>query len=203
MKVLITIFLSILTIPIYSDVKDNLMKQINNFEYLTEKQKIRIIKDVVMRGPFLKKSADIKFRPETIGKFFNEKIYKKLKGNDILGYQYDDGFSRESDTVCLKIMRFFNGTKKFKNVFLKAIDIVFHKYGIRRNLNSNIELGIALLDVESEKSSRSLPGCMIEYYLKNRRTGKFFFHRLGTGNSKGVKFAFFEIAIIIVNFLGA
>jgi hypothetical protein len=178
------------------------MKRINNFESLTKKQKIRIIKDVVMRGPFLKKSADIKFHPETIGKFFNEKIYKKLKGNDILGYQFDDGFSGESATVCLKILKFFNGAKKFRGDFLKAVDKVFQKYGIKKSKKSNIELGIALLDVEPEKSERSLPGCMIEYYLKNRKTGKFFFHRLGTGNSRGIKFAFYEIAIVIVNFLG-
>lgn len=201
MRTLIVLFVFILFSFISVESKD-VSKSIKDFESLTKEQKICLIKDVIRQGSFIETSSDFKFRPQTIGKFFNKKIYKKLLGNDILGYIYDEGLKTGSKNVYLKVIKYFNETEKYKNEFSIALKMVFKRYGIRFNKDGEVEIGIALLDVDPKISGKSLPGGMIEYYLKERKSGKYLFHRLGTGNKKGLKYAFMELAIIIVNFLG-
>ncbi len=180
-------------------IERNFMKKIDNFDFLNEKQKIRILKDVIERGPFYKKSADLKYRPETIGKFFNEKIYKNLIGNDILGFIFDKGFHLNDKNLRISAVKFFNGTTKYKAGFMTGLMSIFKRFKIIVKKDAGCELGVAVLDINEKGSEKSLPGITVEYYLKNLKTGKYLFHRFGTGSRKGIKYLFAEIAIIIVN----
>ncbi|MEN8153481.1 MAG: hypothetical protein ABFR75_05610 [Acidobacteriota bacterium] len=174
---------------------DNLGK----FNSMTSEQKIQFIKDVIIRGPFLKKSADPRLKPYTIGKFFNNKIYKKLYGNDILGYIYDQGFAGISDKISVKIFKTTDRTRKYKSKFINILIAFLKKNKIRFVKESNVEMGIAMLDVDDGSSGRSLPGVLIEAYLKNNKTNKFIFHRIGTGKKSGVEAAFYDLMLIVLN----
>ena len=124
---------TVLIIPILlysflSGSDNDISGRIDAFESLSEQQKIRLIKDVIKLGSFYKMSSDLKYRSKTIGKFFNKKIYGKLRGNDILGYIYDNGYGGVGKSVSLRSLKFFNGTKKFRVQFLKVLlDDLHHK----------------------------------------------------------------------------
>jgi len=160
---------------------------------LDEQQKIRLLKDIVEARPFLKSSSVSKWKKYTLGKFFDQRIYRKLKGNDILGYEYNDGFKNESETVFIRSVRTTEKTAPFRAEFLSAVKKILREGKIVNSRSSPTEIGIALLDVEKEHTSKTLPGALVEVYFKNRRTGKCFYYRFGTGKRSGYRDAFSDI----------
>jgi len=172
-------------------------------ENLNSKQKIRLLKDIVETKPFLKNGSDLKMKKFTIGKFFNKEIYKKLKGNDILGYEYDGGFRHESDTIFIKTIRTTRKTSHFRSEFFSSLKNILKKKKIVLSKSSSTEIGIALLDVEKSNSPSTMPGALVEVYFKNRRTGKYFYYRFGTGKKSGYKKAFRDIWLIIFSIPGS
>lgn len=173
------------------------------FNSMTNEQKIQFVKDVIIRGPFLEKSADPGLKPYTIGKFFNYKIYKKLYGNDILGYIYDQGFTGTSSEVSVKVFKTTKRTRRYKSKFISTFITLLKKNNIRLVKKCDIEIGIALVDVNDGISGKSLPGALIEAYLKNNKTNKYIFHRLGTGKRDGIESAFHDLLLMILNFPGS
>ncbi len=164
---------------------------------LNEKQKIRLLMDVVESKPFLASASDLKSKKFTIGKFFNNKIYKKLRGNDILGYEYSSGFRNESDSIFIKTVRTTEKTSPFRSDFFNSLKNILKQKKIILSKSSPTEIGIALLDVEKKNSSSTMPGALVEVYFKNRRSGKYFYYRFGTGKRSGYKNAFRDIWFII------
>ncbi len=172
-------------------------------EDLNEKQKIRLLKDIVETKPFLEIGADLKIKKFTIGKFFNNKIYKKLRGNDILGYEYDGGFKCESDTVFIRTIRTTEKATPFRSEFISSLKSIIKSKKIVLSKSSPTEIGVALLDVEKNNSPSTMPGALVEVYFKNRRSGKCFYYRFGTGKRSGYKKAFRDIWSIIFSILGS
>ena len=175
--------------------------QAEDIDDLNEKQKIRLLKDVVESKHFLVAGSDLKLKKFTIGKFFNNKIYKKLKGNDILGYEYSDGFRNESDSIFIKTVRTTEKTSHFRSDFFASLKNILKQKKIKLSKSSTTEIGIALLDVEKNNSLSTMPGALVEVYLKNRRSGKYFYYRFGTGKRTGYKNAFKDIWSIIFSIL--
>ena len=170
---------------------------------LNEQQKIRLLKDIVETKFFLEAGSDVKMKKFTIGKFFNKEIYKKLKGNDILGYEHDGGFRCESDTVFIKTIRTIKKTSPYRSDFFRSLKKNLKDKKIQLSKSSVTEIGIALLDVEKNKSPSTMPGALVEVYFKNRRSGKYFYYRFGTGKRSGYKNAFGDIWSIIFSILGS
>jgi hypothetical protein len=168
---------------------------------LSDKQKLRLLKDVVRKEPFMKSSSDVKIKKFTLGKFFNMSIYKKLEGNDILGYQFDQGFQPASGGVLLKSVRTTGKTTRYKQIFISALRTV----GVRRKVgfsrNGGTEIGVGLIDAEEFLTDKTLPGALVEVYFRNRGTGKYFYYRFGTGKRQGLKEAFEDIWDIIFSVL--
>lgn len=168
---------------------------------LSDKQKIRLLKDIVEVKPFQGNGSDIKLKKFTVGKFFNNKIYKKLKGNDIMGYEYNGGFRNESDTVFIKTIRTTERTSLFRSDFFSSLKNILKRKKVLLSRSSPTEVGIALLDVEKNNTSSTMPGALVEVYFKNRRSDKYFYYRFGTGKRSGYKNAFRDIWLIIFSML--
>lgn len=172
-----------------------------SFEKLNKEQKAQLLKDIVSRKPFLKSSSDMKLKKFTLGKFFNIHIYRKLMGNDILGYEFDEGFKYESSSVFIKTIRTNKKTYPFKQEFIRPLKNILRKKKVRISRSSPIEIGICLLDVEVKKTSSSLPGALVEVYFKNKRTGKYFYYRFGTGKLSGLNDVFNDIWLLLFSVL--
>lgn len=189
----IIMFIMIFVVPVPAE----------GIEKLNEKQKVQLLKDIVEMKPFLKTGSDIKMKKFTIGKFFNKKIYEKLRGNDILGYEYDGGFKGESDVVFIKTIRTTAKTEPYRSDFFRSLKSILKNKKIRLSKSSPTEIGIALLDVEKDNSRLTMPGALVEVYFKNRRSGKYFYYRFGTGKRSGYKDAFRDIWVIVFSILGS
>ncbi len=172
-----------------------------SFKKLNKKQQTQLLKDIVTRRPFLRSSSDMKLKKFTLGKFFNIQIYRKLVGNDILGYEYDEGFKYDSPSVFIRTIRANKKTDPFKLEFIRSLKNILREKKIRISKSSSIEIGVFLLDVEDKKTSSSLPGALVEIYFKNKRTGKYFYYRFGTGRSSGLKDVFKDIWFLLFSVL--
>ena len=172
-----------------------------SFNKLNKKQKIQLLKDIIKRRPFLRSSSDVKLKKFTIGKFFNMEIYKKLEGNDILGYEHDEGFKNESSSVFIRTIRTNSKTAPFRQQFIRSLNNIIRVKKVRISKVSRIEMGIGLLDVEPEKTSSSLPGALVEIYFKNKRSGKYFYYRFSTGKSSGLRDVFNNIWMLTFSVL--
>ena len=203
MKKKIILMLCVLILSNASGISQEDKTNMDRFDSMTIEQKIQFVKDIIIRGPFLKKSADPDLKPYTIGKFFNSKIYKKLSGNDILGYIFDQGFTGISNKVSVKVFKTTEKTRKYKSKFITAFRMVLQKNNMKLVKKCNIEMGIALLDVDDGISRKSLPGVLVEAYLKNIRTNKYIFHRIGTGKKDGIEAAFCDLMLVILNSPGS
>ncbi len=199
MKRIGIIFLVILILSIGIVIRSEEMTK--NIEKLDRDQKVQLLKDIVKRKSFLNSSSDNKLKKFTIGKFFNMSIYRKLIGNDILGYEYDEGFVNESPTVFIRTIRTNNKTRSFRRSFLMSLNKIVRKKNIRISKMSQIEVGVGLIDVEAKRTLSTLPGALIEVYFENKRSGKRFFYRFGTGRRSGVEDAFDDIWMLLFSVL--
>lgn len=172
-----------------------------SFNNLNKKQKIQLLKDIIKRRPFLRSSSDVKLKKFTIGEFFNMEIYKKLEGNDILGYEHDEGFKNESSSVFIRTIRTNNKTAPFRQRFIRSLNNIIRVKKVRISKVSRIEMGVGLLDVEPEKTSSSLPGALVEIYFKNKSSGKYFYYRFSTGKSSGLRDVFNNIWMLTFSVL--
>ncbi len=171
------------------------------FNKFSTEQKIRLLKDIVKREPFLTYGADIRLKKFTIGKFFNMRIYKKLEGNDILGYNFDEGFKFDRESIHIKTVRTNDKTGKYRKAFIRSLIGAVGSHKIKISKSSSIEIGISLLDVEKKRTPHTLPGALVEVYFKNKKSGKHFYYRFGTGNQLGIKKAFEDIWLLIFSVL--
>jgi hypothetical protein len=55
--------------------------------------------------PFLADSADVYLEPQSVGRFFTDGIYRKLRGNAYFGYDYDEGFVMEGKAVQIEVLK--------------------------------------------------------------------------------------------------
>ena len=175
----------------------------DDFKNLKEEQQVQLIKDIVKRKPFIKGSSDIRSKQFSIGKFFNKEIYRKLKGNDILGYEHDEGFSVISDNVFIRTVRTSEKTAAFRDKFIASLRDAAVKNKIRLSGSAETEIGVALLDVEPERTEYTMPGALVEVYFKNKRSGKYFFYRFGTGKDSGLDGVFYDIWTLIFSVLNS
>ncbi len=168
---------------------------------LDSKQKEQLLKDIIIRKPFLDFASDLKLKKNSIGKFFNRRIYKMLMGNDILGYDFDGGFVFDSDRISITEIKTPGIISKYRKKFIRLLRNELISRKIRVVKNSHIEIGVALLDVEPEQTLKSLPGALVELFFKNKKLGKSFYYRFGTGKRSGLNGAFSDIWQIIFSTL--
>jgi hypothetical protein len=165
---------------------------------LDRKQKIRLLELYLKDHPFISHSPDWKHAPETTNHFFTTPIYKKLKGNFLKGWEYDEGFVMESKSIQLLPVQGVGESRRYIDEITVQIKRGFAKRGIKIQDNANTRLSLCLVGVEPVISPQSLPGIIIEMYVKNKRSRKAYLFRFATGKKTGLPDALKDAADIII-----
>jgi len=134
--------------------------------------------------PFLKDSSDVHLEPQSLNRFFTERIYQRLEGNSYFGYRWNEGFNCAEKVVAIEEIRDLTGTAGA--AYRKALDLAFDAAGYQIKPNAVCQIGIAIVGVETKETDRTLPGVMIEAYFLNTITRKTFFVRFGAGSPRGL-----------------
>jgi len=153
---------------------------INPREYLAELRRLGA------RKPFLTDSPDVYLEPQSLGHFFTEKIYRELRGNAYFGYDYDEGFVLEGKTVQIEVLKDLTPGTSCQAAYRMALEQALKAAGLQLKLAAPIQIGICIVGIEPRETQNTLPGLMIEAYLRNSKQKKSFFIRYGSGHSRGL-----------------
>jgi len=132
--------------------------------------------------PFLKDSSDVLLEPESLNRFFTDRIYQKLTGNAYFGYKWDEGFSCPSKEVSIAEVK--DLAEKIAPAYRLALEQALADYQIRTD--AVCQIGVSIVGIENKETERTLPGVMVEAYLLNTSTQKSFFYRFGAGSPRGL-----------------
>jgi len=144
---------------------------------------------------FLKDSSDTLLEPESLNRFFTDKIYQKLTGNAYFGYKWDEGFSCPSKEIFIEEIKDF--TEKTGAAYRLALEQALSDYQIMPE--AACQIGLAVIGVEDKETDKTLPGVMVEAYLRNKITKKSFFYRFGSGSPRGLAAALRTSAEMLVS----
>ena len=134
------------------------------------------------KKPFLRDSPDVHLEPKSLGHFFTDRIYQRLEGNGYFGYRFDEGFNCDAAEVSIEEIRDLTGT--VGAAYRLALEQALTNYKV--NPNAVCQIGLCIVGVEAKETDRTLPGVMVEAYLRNASTKKSFFIRFGAGNPNGL-----------------
>jgi len=132
--------------------------------------------------PFLKDSSDVKLEKQSLNQFFTDRIYQRLEGNAYFGYRFDEGFicsKREVSIVEIKDL-----TQTTGSAFRFALEQALFEWQIKPD--AVCQIGLAIVGIEAKETRDTLPGVMVEAYLRNTETRKSFFIRYGAGSPRGL-----------------
>jgi hypothetical protein len=146
--------------------------------------------------PFLKDSSDVYLEPKSLNKFFTDRIYQRLAGNAYFGYKWDEGFTCNSDEIAIEEIKDLTGTAIA--AYRLALESSLATDGYRINPKATCQIGLCIVGVEAKETDRTLPGVMVEAYLRNASTKKSFFMRYGAGSPRGLAAAMMLSAAMIV-----
>jgi len=136
-------------------------------------------------NPFLKDSPDVYLEPQSFNRFFTEKIYQRLEGNSYFGYRFDEGFTGCADKeVSIEEVR--DLTETADAAYRRALEMSLQAARYTIKPDANCQIGIAIVGMETKETAKTLPGIMVEAYLRNTSTKKSFFIRYGAGSPRGL-----------------
>ena len=138
------------------------------------------------RKPFLTDSPDVYLEPGSLNRFFTEAIYRRLQGNAYFGYRYDEGFDLEGAQVQIEILRDLTPGARCSGAYRLALGNALTSAGFEIKPNATCQIGICIVGIEEHETTRTLPGVMVESYLRNARQKKSFFIRYGAGSPRGL-----------------
>lgn len=162
---------------------------------LNEKQAMELAKVLAREDPFLE-GPDMKFAPESIGKFFKKEIYTHLKGNPFMGYYHEEGGAYKGSkqkTIWLDVVSGFEKTKPWHKVIRKAMEKLAEVKGYKLEPESPNRVGLYAITVHPEKTKTSHPGIVAEIYIQNRENGSVLYTRQYEGNLKGPEAAILSV----------
>jgi hypothetical protein len=150
-------------------------------EYLLEMSR------VAARKPFLTDSPDVYLEPKSLNRFFTEGgIYRKLRGNAYVGYDYDEGFLLQVNAVQLEVLKDLTPERSCKAAFRLALEQSFNAAGFEIKTTAPHQIGICIVGMEPRETSSTLAGIMVEAYIRNNIRRKSLFIRYGTGHPRGL-----------------
>jgi hypothetical protein len=129
----------------------------------------------------------------SMNEFFDHSIYEKLVGNEFFGYYHDEGIKYDEpgnriviDTIAVIKDR---GYDKYKDIYTRIFlhtlrESNQHTYYVVKEARYSI--GICVVSIKEKDNEESLKGVVVETYIKDRKTGKHFYHRCGTGSPGGL-----------------
>src|SRR2546426_3150043 len=127
---------------------------IDRHEYLLEMSR------VAARKPFLTDSPDVYLEPKSLNRFFTEGIYKKLRGNAYVGYDYDEGFLLQGNTVQLEVLKDLTPERSCKAAFQLALEQSLRTAGFEIKTTSPHQVGGCIVGIEPLETPSTLAGIM-------------------------------------------
>jgi hypothetical protein len=155
-------------------------QHVDPHEYLLEMSRVAV------RKPFLTDSPDVYLEPESLNRFFTERIYKKLRGNAYVGYDYDEGFLLQGNTVQLEVLKDLTPERSCKAAFRLALEQSFKAAGFEIKTTAPQQIGICIVGMEPHEAPSTLAGIMVEAYVRNSVGKKSLFIRYGVGHPRGL-----------------
>ena len=153
-----------------------------SFEEAAEKYK-----ELTQVKRFLETDTPVKY-PWSVGEFFDAPIYKKLVGNEFFGYYHDEGvkYNDPGNRIAIDTIAVIKGKgyEKYKHrytrIFLRTLrESEEHTYYVKKQARYSV--GICLVSIKEKDDKESLKGVVLETYIEDNKTGKYFYHRCGTG----------------------
>jgi hypothetical protein len=139
-----------------------------------------------VRKPFLIDSPDVYLEPRSLNRFFTEPIYRRLKGNAYFGYEYDEGFSLAGQAVQIEVLKDLTPGAIYVPVYRLALERALASSGFEVKPSVPCLIGVCIVGVEAQETERTLPGVMVEAYLRNASQKKSIFIRYGAGSPRGL-----------------
>ena len=144
-------------------------------------------KEITKVKGFLETDTAKKY-PWSMNKFFDRGIYEKLKGNEFFGYYYDEGVEFSGNKIAIDTIAVIKGrgyekySEKYTGIFLRTLKAhKKHLYYVDKRARYSI--GICIVSFKEKDDAESLKGVVLETYIKDRQSGKHFYHRCGTGSA--------------------
>jgi hypothetical protein len=148
------------------------------------------------KKPFLSDSPDVYLEPESLNRFFTKDIYRKLEGNAYFGYRFDEGFACPKAEVRIEDVR--DLTSVAGAAYRLALEQALAAAKYRVKPDAACQIGVCVVGVETRETGKTLPGVMVEAYLRNPSKKKSFFIRYGAGSPKGLAAAMRLSAAMLV-----
>ena len=138
------------------------------------------------RKPFLTDSPDVYLEPKSLHRFFTERIYRKLQGNAYFGYDYDEGFLLAGNQVQIEVLKDLSRGACCQNAYRIALEQALQAQDLVIKPRAPHQIGVSIVGVERQETPNTLPGVMVEAYLRNSVLKKSFFIRYGAGHPRGL-----------------
>ena len=135
--------------------------------------------------PFLRDSSDVLLERQSLNRFFTDRIYERLTGNAYFGYRWDEGFTCPVREISIVEIKDLTGTTAA--AYRLALEQALFEYQIKPD--AVCQIGLAIVGIEAKETERTLPGVMVEAYLRNSETRRSFFIRFGAGSPRGLSAA--------------
>ena len=158
-------------------------KRVDPRAYLTQLSRLG------SRNPFLTDSPDVYLEPQSLNRFFTDPIYQRLEGNAYFGYCYDEGFSFEGTEVRIETLRDLTPGASCIAAYRRALEKALAAAGFEIKPTASCQIGICIVGIEAKETDNTLPGVMVEAYLRNAREKKSFFIRYGAGSPRSLSAA--------------
>ena len=138
------------------------------------------------RKPFLTDSPDVYLEPKSLHRFFTERIYRKLQGNAYFGYDFDEGFLLDGNQVQIEVLKDLSPGACCQNAYRIALEQALQAQDLVIKPRAPHQIGVSIVGVERQETPNTLPGVMVEAYLRNSVLKKSFFIRYGAGHPRGL-----------------
>jgi hypothetical protein len=159
---------------------DDAAQKVDPRTYLTELSRLGA------RKPFLTDSPDVYLEPQSLNRFFTAAIYRKLQGNVYFGYRFDEGFAIDGDEIQIEIIRDLTHGAGCATAYRLALEKALIASGKKIMPKATCQIGICIVGIEERETTKTIPGVMVEAYLRNSQQRKSFFIRYGAGSPRGL-----------------
>jgi len=133
---------------------------------------------------FLKDSSDVHLEPQSLNRFFTDRIYQRLEGNAYFGYRWNEGFTCSEKIVSIDELNDLTGTAG--TAYRKALELALDAAKYQIKTDAACRIGLSIVGIESRQTDRTIPGVLVEAYFRNASTKKSFFIRFGAGSPRGL-----------------
>jgi hypothetical protein len=139
--------------------------------------------------------------PKSLNRFFTMSIYRRLQGNAYFGYGFDEGFTFEGKEVQIEVLKDLTPGASCRAAYRLALEQALAAAGLEIKPTARCQLGLCIVGIEPRETSKTLPGVMVEAYLRNAHQKKSFFIRYGAGSPRGLPAALRLSAEMLVSHL--